>query len=416
MKIVGLITEYNPFHNGHKYHIEQSKKLTGADFAIIITSGNYVQRGGISFLDKYTKTKVALNKGADIVIELPFCFATASAEFFAHAAVTILHKLNVVDYICFGSETDDISLLETAADILINEDVFFKKNLRKYLKTGHSFPVSRSMALKDELSSKYNITNTSFLDTPNNILGIEYIKALKNLKSNIKPFNLKRIVANYHEKDEHKKFYSATAIRHFYKNEDILKTLTEIDPFYMDSYKVSYPIVSNDIDTILGLSLLKHIEDNTLFDIFDINEDLANKIINNYIYYQGFDQFIELLKSKDLTYSHISRALIHILLDIKQHDMDNYMSNGICDYVRILGFKESSKPLLKLISDKSCMAMITRTGRYLEIFKDLPSMNTKMFEDNINADNLYRMITMNKYKKFIPNEFTSKLIIKKNIH
>ncbi len=401
LKVVGLITEYNPFHNGHKYHIEQAKKLTGADYAVVIMSGNYVQRGTPSFVDKYTKTTVALNNGADLIIELPYCFACASAEYFSYCAVSILDKLNIIDYICFGAENNDISIRSQIAEILINEPKQYKDALKASLKEGKSFALARSTALKTLLDFDEDIINS-----PNNILGIEYIKALIKRKSKIKPMAIKRINANYHDSDFDSRFYSATAIR---SQENTLTILNEIDLHYKKNFKFSYPITVNDFDSILGASLLQHYNANDFDTIFDLSPDFINKIINNIYSYKDINSFIELLKSKDITYSYISRGLLHILLDIKISDIKEYLANDITDYIRILGFK-SSTPLLGAIKKSSDLAILTRLGDANNILSSLPSHNLKLLKNSNHADNIYRMIAMNKYNFDLPNEYTHKQI------
>ena len=172
MKIVGLITEYNPFHNGHKYHIEKAKEITGADYVIAVMSGNFVQRGAPAILPKHLRTAMALDGGCDMVIELPVCYATGSAEYFASGAISILDNLGCVDVVCFGSECGNYEILETIARILVNEPLEYKELLQTYLKQGNSFPVARQQALKNYF---HDDVLDAVLESPNNILGIEYI-------------------------------------------------------------------------------------------------------------------------------------------------------------------------------------------------------------------------------------------------
>ena len=182
MKVAAIIAEYNPFQNGHKFHIEKTKELTGADYVIAIISGNYVQRGTPAIIDKYSRTEMALSCGVDLVIELPTCYATASAEYFAYGAVSILNQLGIVDYLCFGSECDDIETLHYIAKILISNPPEFSKLLNSYLKKGNSFPKARHLAINDYLGKVDDNIDldklNSVLASPNNILGLEYIKAL----------------------------------------------------------------------------------------------------------------------------------------------------------------------------------------------------------------------------------------------
>lgn len=195
MKTIGIVAEYNPFHNGHKYQIEQTKKQLGADNVVVVMSGNFVQRGGVAWTDKYLRTKMAIDCGADFVFELPTVFACASAETFALGSVALLDSLGFVDEICFGSEEGNLEILEKISSILNSND--YIKELEIYLKKGISFPVAREEYLKQHMPQYRDILPT-LLKQPNNILGIEYIKALKRIGSHIKPVTIKRIDNGYH--------------------------------------------------------------------------------------------------------------------------------------------------------------------------------------------------------------------------
>lgn len=405
MKAVGLITEYNPFHLGHKYHIEQAKKLTGADIAVVIMSGNYVQRGTPAFADKYTRTNVALNNGADVVIELPYCFACASAEYFAYAAVSILDRLNIIDYLCFGAENDDMDKLFSIAKILSDEPEEFSTILKQELKTGISFPAARERALN--IHTKGNCAD--IISSPNNILGIEYIKALIRLKSSIKPVALKRINADYHATDNDSRFYSATAIR---ENINVKSALADIDCSYLDNYKKTYPITADDFSLILGSALTTHIKNNTLDKIFGITEVLENRINNNLHAFLDFSSFTELLKTKNLGYTNISRALLHCILNINTNLIDICLNNGICDFIRILGFRSDASHVLGEISKRSELAILTKLSDKDKILKSLRSYNNILLDGWLYADSLYRLVAVNKYKHISPTEFTNKMLKK----
>ena len=195
MKTIGIVAEYNPFHNGHKYQIEQTKKQLGADNVVVVMSGNFVQRGGVAWTDKYLRAKMAIDCGADLVFELPVVFSCASAETFALGSVALLDSLGFVDEICFGSEEGNLEILEKISSILNSND--YIKELEIYLKKGISFPVAREEYLKQHMPQYRDILPT-LLKQPNNILGIEYIKALKRIGSHIKPVTIKRIDNGYH--------------------------------------------------------------------------------------------------------------------------------------------------------------------------------------------------------------------------
>ena len=189
-KVLGIVGEYNPFHNGHLYHLEQSKKMTSSTYTVAIMSGNFTQRGSTSLIDKWSKAEVALQCGIDLVIELPVLYAISSAENFADGAIKILDSLKVVDYISFGAETSDIDVLQKFADVLYHEPREYKNILSHELGKGLSFPKARENALMMYLNDIRKYVNV--LSSPNNILGIEYLKALKKYKSNIMPISIAR--------------------------------------------------------------------------------------------------------------------------------------------------------------------------------------------------------------------------------
>ena len=225
MKIVGIIAEYNPFHNGHQYHIEEALKITGADAAIVVMSGDFVQRGAPAIMPKHLRAKMALNGGASLVLELPVPYATGSAEYFAYGAVSLLDQLGCVDAICFGSECGNISELAELSKLLVEEPDEYKAYLSSYLKVGHSFPLARQLAVHDYLKSE---TADELLAKPNNILGIEYLKALYRLNSDMQAYTIQRISSNYHDQDLQENYSSASAIRNELKLSSLQNLQTQV--------------------------------------------------------------------------------------------------------------------------------------------------------------------------------------------
>ncbi|MEG2775125.1 MAG: nucleotidyltransferase family protein, partial [Acetivibrio sp.] len=219
MKITGVIVEYNPFHNGHQYHLQKARELTGADFIVAIMSGDFVQRGTPAVTDKYTRAHMALLNGADVVYELPSVYATASAETFAYGAVSHLNALGNIDFLCFGCESLDFSLMNNVAKILVEEPEEYRVLLRKKLAEGFSYPIARKTSLLPLLPDYPQKELLSFLESSNNILGIEYMKALYRMHSSIKPFLLKREGALYQAEElPFTSFFpSATALRKTYR-------------------------------------------------------------------------------------------------------------------------------------------------------------------------------------------------------
>lgn len=400
MKIVGLITEYNPFHNGHKYHIDKAKELTGADAVIVVMSGDFVQRGIPAIMPKHLRAKAALEEGASLVLELPVCYATGSAEFFAYGAVSLLHNLGCVNAICFGSECGNMDVLESLAKIISEEPEEYKTFLNKYLKEGNSFPLARQKAMKDYMDSDEMDT---ILSEPNNILGIEYLKALYRLKSNMKPYTIQRISSHYHNTDLQESFSSASAIRRELKDCALLNLHGQIPDsciaIMKDAYQSRYPVYANDFSLLLKYKLLGETKD-SLAAYADVSEELANRIINRINDYINFDQFCALLKTREITYSRISRALIHILLDIRKTDYQEI------EYARILGFRKEDARVLSLIKSSGFATLISK----LTTIDMLSDQAQEMIKKDIFAADLYESVVTEKFKTTFKNEYQQQII------
>ncbi|MCI8955712.1 MAG: nucleotidyltransferase [Eubacterium sp.] len=405
MKTIGIIAEFNPFHNGHKYLIEKAKKITHADNVVIICSGNFVQRGTPAIFDKSIRTTAALQNGADVVLELPVIYSTASAETFAHAAVRLLDKLNCVDYLCFGCETENIKALPIITNILLTEPEDYKNMLAVYLKNGFSYPKARAKALTDYCNEN-NILDgymlNQILEKANNILAIEYLKALKKFHSKIKPLAIKRVGSSYNSDNLDDKFASATGIRKALNSNQAINNF--IPKNCIDIYEDTNYIELNDFSTILGYQLIKT---NDFSNYYDLSEDLSNRIKNLKSNYFNIESFIEELHSKNYTYSGISRVLSHILLNITANDMAQFISNDFFDFVRVLGFKKENNILTK-IKENSSLDIISKFSTY---YNNSTNETRKMLDINIRADELYRMVYMNKYGKMIPTEFERQICI-----
>ena len=404
MKTVGIIAEFNPFHNGHKFLIEESKKRTGADYCIVVMSGDFVQRGAPAITDKFTRAKSALSSGADLVLELPSYYSLGSAEYFASGAVSLLNKLGVVDHLCFGSESDNVDILSDIADILNNESDSFKRNIKENTKNGISYASARENAVFSELSainptlcdSDKEAEIKKALTLPNSILAIEYLRALKRSGNKITPVMIKRIGEDYHS-NELTDYSSATAIRNsIVKDADGKLTLP-------DSVKNAMPGTSFDLlnkklqnseyvkedilNTLLYYKLLQNKDDYTAF--LDVNESLSNKIGKNIDKYETFEGFCDILKSKDLSYTRISRCLMHILLDIKADNMLKYKDDGFTSFIRILGQKKSSFPLLAEIGENSEIPVINRLK---DAEKLLNPLSMQLFRENLASSQVYNLL------------------------
>jgi len=427
MKTVGLITEYNPFHNGHLHHISEAKKITGADCVVVIMSGDFVQRGTPAIMDKYQRTLAALSCGADFVFELPVCYATGSAEYFTEGAVRALDALGVVDCICFGSECGDISTLSEIAEILTDEPVKYSKYLQEYLKKGDNYAKARAKAFK-HLFPKY----ADILESPNNILGIEYIKALKKCNSNIIPYTINRIGHAYHDTECREPLASASAIRKLLTADnsisncveasqatyfgDILQNLSIYTPesvhdLYASNINKTFPITEDDFSSVLYFSLYnKYINKASFEDYFEINEELSNRINRLLPEFKGFSDFAMLLKNKAYTYSRICRGLIHILLDIRADDLNAYRNNGWIFYNKLLGMRNTSAnyETLNLIS-KASVPLLTSV-KSSSAQDALQSLAKNMLNTDIAATDIYEHISSIKYAREPHIEATRKFL------
>ena len=411
MKTVGLITEYNPFHNGHAYHIEKAKMLTGADRVIVVMSGDFVQRGAPAVMPKHLRTESALLSGASLIIELPVCFATGSAEYFAQGSISLLNQLGCIDSICFGSECGDLHLLKEIAQILADEPIEYQAALKQALKEGASFPAARQEAL-NIYSDKYS----EILASPNNILGIEYLKALAKIHSKMEPFTIKRIGAGYHDMDINGQFSSATAIRSdIYQLVDVNSSseslpLTHIQTQVPSSchelmkknYQTRYPVKADDFSLLLKAKLLSETA-GSLSHYLDMSSELANRILRLRNDYLSFEQFCDLLKTKELTRSRISRSFIHVLLGITNDWLTAMKAPA--PYARILGFRRDHADLLGILKRTSDIPLITSPARAV-----LTDKAYQMLELDIYASDLYESVITDLYGTPFHNELTKQII------
>ena len=420
MKIVGLIAEYNPFHNGHLYHIEKAKELTGAAHAVVIMSGDYVQRGVPAIMPKRLRAEMALKSGAAAVFELPVCYATGSAELFAAGAVSFLNLLGVVDTLCFGSECNDLAGLQKIADVLLEEPKDYRTELQKHLKNGASYPHARQKAISTYF---YTADCAHLLNDPNNILGIEYLKALKKQHSPLVPYTLKRHGAHYHDETLHPINSSASAIRSLlaysgsmlhtdapdtFENATFHNILGELEDqvpsscleLLKDYHRVKYPIYQNDFSLLLKYKLLNKTPEK-LLQYMDVSEPLANRICSQLNHYFNYKQFCELLKTKELTQTRINRALLHIMLGIKKTSVDRQIQAEYHSYAHLLGFRKDSENVISAIARNSRIPLLTK----LYDMDFLSEAGQKMLIQDILASNLYTSVITDKYKTAYENEY-----------
>ncbi|WP_027207391.1 nucleotidyltransferase family protein [Butyrivibrio fibrisolvens] len=435
MKTIGIVCELNPLHSGHKYLLDMARKRFNADYVVLVMSGDYTQRGVPSIVSKEIRTRMALMAGADAVFELPVQYATASAEYFASGAVSLLNSLGCVDHILFGTENGDIEEIQKIASILNDEPDEYKKELQKWLKRGLNFASARDAALKKLIT----IGNSTTLIGSNNILGIEYCRALMESKSRITPITIKREGADYNSDELTGTYASASAIRRLLENNTTnalggsnnINSESKTDSYpdqniYPNSHQdtTTYPddtyrsilkdYIPEDILTLLlsqkAYNRLDNYSDYLHYKLLsersegftsyaDIHRDLSDKIIKFLPKYTTISEFTDLLKSKDLTYTRIQRSLLHILLGIKQDTLDSLKQEKYPVYLRLLGFRKESSPLLAVIRESSSTPVISRMS---DAFKIEDKKQKELLDQDVLASDIYHLIIpdpKNEYQK-----------------
>lgn len=366
MKKVGVIAEYNPFHNGHVYHLNKVKKMFPDSYLILVLIGNFTQRGEISVINKWDKTKIALNYGYDLVVELPFLFVTQSASFYAKGAVEILDKLDC-DYLVFGSELNDVKTLEGLVNTTY-KNKNYESLVKKYVDKGNNYPASCSLALKD-LTGK-------LIDKPNDVLALEYVRCIKLLNSKIKPISIKR-TNDYHEEDINKKITSATSIR---------RNLTDTKKIKNTMPKDSMSFIS-DINHDKYFDLIKYqiVSSDNLNDYLDVDEGIENKLKKVISNSNNLNELILNVKSKRYSYNKIQRMLLHIVCKIKKED-----NNLKLNYIRVLGMTNNGRNILKEVKNSINIPIITKYKKeYDNLFwadKKASLIYSMLTDYNVNDD------------------------------
>ena len=393
-RVLGIIAEYNPFHNGHMYHLQKAIEQSGSQYCICVMSGNFVQRGNTSIVNKWKKAEMALLNGVDLVIELPTIYSVASAEGFSLGAIKLLNNLKIVDAISFGTETSDFAALNNISSIVNEEPMKYKSILNSELKKGLSFPKARENALMLYLNDNKRYDN--ILNTPNNILAIEYLKALKKIKSTIQPIPVKREKVYYNDNVIVDEFASATAIRKLLKNEEfseirkvvpkstyqILKKETELGNVVLDLSRYEKEIIYN----------LRRMTVSEIAELPDVNEGLEHSLKNAANYSNDITNLINIVKTKRYTVTRIQRILICALLGITKRDVG--MAKKTEPYIRVLGFNEKGKELISRINKQNPKAtVITSVKKFQD--KNNNNKNSKIYKRLLDIDifstNVYTM-------------------------
>ncbi len=426
MKATALITEYNPFHNGHQYHLKQSKKITKNENLIVIMSGNFTQRGDAAIIDKWARTKQALSCGADLIIELPLIYNIRSAEYFAYYSVLSLAKSNIVDSIVFGSEAGNIKIISAIAHALTNESPDFKNALKNYLKNGFNFPIARRKALLDTYQNntrlkKFDAKNIKdILAAPNNILAIEYLKSLLRLNSKIKAHTIKRVGTDYHSQEINKSFASASLIRNLINNRSKKEALNAVEKLMPEK---AWKILKNEIESgrfvknsshnqiiLKTIDLLRRLRAEDLKKYKGINNGLENRFIEKAAAEFKPERFLNSLKTKNLTETKIKRKILQIYFSMKAEKI-NRVENNAPHYLRVLGVKKGKEHLLSTLQNEAETEIIINPAQKInEInINDDRALNLSLSYDLLASD-LYALLYQNSEHSLSRRDFHQKLI------
>lgn len=412
MKVTAVIAEYNPFHNGHFYQLDTIRQTLNTDIIIVVMSGDFMQRGIPAIVNKYKRCNMALANGADLVFELPVYFALGSAEYFAKGAVSLLDKLGVVDMLHFGSEAGDISLLYEFANMALSHETrTYKTVLNNYLRKGDSFPAARDHALSELFP---NEAVSKLIHAPNNILGLEYIKALIQRNSAIKPTTFPRKGEGYASDTlSSDNFASANAIRNALYNqtaehstEDAIKKQMPSSVYAL--LQQNTLLETNDFSEVLSYKMLEkkmlqskmpqnHNPKDAFADYYDIGKQLSHTLYNNLPHFASFEDFALLCKTKNLTYSRICRGLMHILLDMTQDSADALKRDDYALYARLLGFTDHGKQLLKSIKANASIPVITKLS---SARKQLDGTALMSLQSDIHAADIYDSVQYQKQLRY----------------
>lgn len=406
----GIVAEYNPFHNGHLYQLQDAKRQSGADYTVVVMSGNFMQRGTPALLNKYRRAEMALKNGADLVLELPALYSVSSAEFFATGAVSILDKLGVVSHLCFGSESGEIETLNRLAEILVEESEEFTETLKQGLRQGMSYPGARTAALTKLHPNLMNCRDVLALS--NNILGIEYLKALKRRNSTITPITTRRSSSNYGDRLMGSYQSSALALRHaIYDECDILSLASQMPDTAFEILEKELALTGamrlDDFSSVLHYKLLME-ADKGFAEYLDVSSDLSDRILKHLDEFTSFRNFCDMLKTKDMTYTRISRSLMHILLDIRTRDMETARKADYAYYARVLGFRKEAEPLLSAIKKNTSIPLITKLADAEKIL-DTPAYGA--FKKELRINSVYESTAALKSDQPMVNEYRSPIVI-----
>lgn len=417
MNVLGLIVEYNPFHNGHLYHLKESLRITGADHTVCVMSGNFIQRGEPAVVNKWARTRMALSSGADLVIELPVVYSMASAEYFAFGAVRLLDSLGIVNSLCFGSESGDIKSLAGMADLFTSESESFRSKLREYLDTGMSFASAREMAARAHMDTTDSTLPDAgeLIGQSNNILGIEYLKALSRLKSKIQPFTVRRIGNSYNMDGLTGSISSATAIRksinaplRYFHSSELSSALPESACTVLreESEAGRCPVISDNFGIVI-LNSLRRMTREQISTLPFVGEGLENRIKRAAGASGTLDQLIASVCTKRYTRTRIQRILFNTLTGMNADEFNKFNSFGGPCYIRVLGFNKKGSQLLTEIKKSATLPVIMKTADYKN--SSIPLIS-RMLEIEATATDAYVLGYNNPEFRYSGQDFTQNVV------
>ncbi|MBR5046932.1 MAG: nucleotidyltransferase family protein [Eubacterium sp.] len=412
MKTAGIIAEYNPFHEGHRYHIEETRRLTGADYIVVVMSGDFVQRGEPAIVDKYLRAQMALESGADLILEMPALYATSSAEYFATAGVGTLSALSCVDYLSFGSEKASVEELTTLADLMLEEPDLYKETLKRELESGRNYPQAREEAVYACLPRE---EYREILRMPNHILALEYIKAIRRRDLSIQPVAVFRKGSGYlmEEWDMSRDIYpSATALRlclREMKNRDLLEKGSPLcSDLLWECMERRETVDWEDLMPYLDYKVL--MDSRVLGKYFGMDYDIFRRITKRYTPGKKFEDIISICHSRNYTDAALRRILLHVLLDMEDYPFMRQATGIPIPYIRILGLRKEAGKLLSVIRERADIPVIQKTveGRSIDRYDQSSRI---LFDHDMRCAAFYEQIAARKAGREARNEWQRNPVI-----
>lgn len=435
MNVLGIIAEYNPFHSGHAFQLQTCKRCADADYTLVVLGSDFNQRGTPAIINKYTRTMMALKGGADAVIEMPQFASCASAAYFAASGVGLLAHSGICTHLGFGSESGDLDMLQHYSDYIVDETPEMSHRIQSRIKEGMTFAAARNAVISSMINNS--------VEHPNDILAVEYLNALKQYSSSIVPVTIKRRGQSYHAADTGHSFLSeteihtkhsassvsayrgntsclsATAIRkltesmtdsHDTSLEYLQRQLMDAIPteplqIYINHLTHTGPVTASDFYPLLRYSLLSC---PSLTDVFDISPDYANRLQSFIGKYDHLDAWVSAIKSKNYTWTKVSRSLTHILLHQTRSDDTLLKSMDYAPYIRILGFKKSAAPLLKQLKIHCDLPIITKMADASSV---LNADQRILFEKSVYAERIYKSVEQTKTSGSIKDVYQESPVI-----